>query len=95
MRTESGQLNQVADRMRARRRLLKMTQERLCGRLSDVTQGRWIAARKEIVHLEAGTRIVSDLEILALADALECSPSWLLTGQEDRPLTASPSTPYE
>ena len=82
MRTDEGHLNQIADRMRIRRRALKVTQEQLCGRLADVTGGRWIAARKEIVHLEAGTRIVSDLELLALANALECRPSWLLTGEE-------------
>jgi hypothetical protein len=81
LRTEDGRLNQVADRLRLRRRTLKMTQERLCARLADVTGGRWVAGRKEVVHLEAGTRIVSDLELIALAAALECAPAWLLTGE--------------
>jgi transcriptional regulator with XRE-family HTH domain len=90
LRTEDGQLNQIADRLRQRRRSLKMTQERLCARLADVTEGRWIAARKEIVHLEAATRIVSDLELLALADALECAPCWLLTGREPASFSLAP-----
>ncbi|MBB6050728.1 helix-turn-helix domain-containing protein [Armatimonas rosea] len=89
LRTESGQLNQIAERLRARRRVLKLTQEQLCGRLADVTSSRWIAARKEIVHLEAGTRIVSDLELLALAQALDCPPNWLLTGEEATPKTSA------
>lgn len=93
LRTQSGHLNQIAERMRTRRRVLKMTQERLCGRLADVTGASWVAARKEIVHLEAGTRIVSDLELLALAQALECSASWLLTGVETTPTSPNPNSP--
>lgn len=81
LRTESGELNQIAERLRTRRRVLKLTQEQLCGRLAGVTNSRWIANRKEIVHLEAGTRIVSDLELLALAQALDCSAGWLLSGE--------------
>jgi transcriptional regulator with XRE-family HTH domain len=82
LRADNGEMNQVADRMRQRRRALKMTQERLCGRLADVTQSKWLADRQEIFRIEAGGRIVSDVELLALAAALECSPCWLLTGAE-------------
>ena len=35
----------------------------------------------EIYRIEAGTRIVSDLEMLALAQALECRPMWLFLGE--------------
>lgn len=80
IRTEDGDLNQIKSRMRERRKKLKMTQEMLCGRVADVTAGRWVPARMDIVRIENGGRIVSDLELLALAKALECSPSWLLTG---------------
>ncbi len=80
LRSEEGKINQINERLRTQRRARKLTQEQLCGRLADVTDGRWIANRKEIIHLEAGTRIVSDLELLALAKALDCSPCWLLTG---------------
>jgi transcriptional regulator with XRE-family HTH domain len=81
IRTEDGALNQIAERLRSRRRVLKLTQETLCAKLATVSAGRWVANRKEIVHLEAGTRIVSDIELLMLAKALECSPCWLLTGE--------------
>ena len=76
-------MNQIADRLRQRRRALKMTQDRLCGRLSDVTDGRWIADRQEIFRIEAGGRIVSDVELVALAHALECTPCWLLLGDTE------------
>ncbi len=89
LRAENGEMNQVADRVRQRRRALKMTQERLCGRLADVTDGAWIADRQEVFRIEAGGRIVSDVELLALAKALECSPCWLLTGA-GTPITTAP-----
>jgi transcriptional regulator with XRE-family HTH domain len=91
LRAENGELNQVADLVRQRRRALKMTQERLCGRLADVTDGRWIADRQEIFRIEAGGRIVSDVELIALAKALECSPCWLLTGIDSKPTTPPPT----
>jgi transcriptional regulator with XRE-family HTH domain len=81
LRTPEGHLNQVADRMRIRRRSLKITQEQLCGRLATATEGSWVPARMDMVRIENGGRIVSDLEIFALAKALECSPTWLLTGE--------------
>jgi transcriptional regulator with XRE-family HTH domain len=81
IRTEDGDLNQIKSRMRERRKKLKMTQEMLCGRIADVTAGRWVPARMDIVRIENGGRLVSDLEILALAKALGCSASWLLTGE--------------
>jgi transcriptional regulator with XRE-family HTH domain len=89
IRTEDGALNQIAERLRSRRRVLKLTQETLCARLADVSSGRWVANRKEIVHLEAGTRIVSDIELLMLAKALGCSPAWLLTGEAVTTTTVS------
>lgn len=83
LRTQEGHLNQVADRMRSRRRVQKLTQEQLCGRLADATEGLWIPARMDIVRIENGARIVSDLEIFALAKALGCTPCWLLAGVND------------
>jgi transcriptional regulator with XRE-family HTH domain len=80
VRTAEGHLNQIADRMRSRRRVLKVTQEQLCGRVAGASEGRWVPARMDIVRIENGGRLVSDLEILILAQALDCSPAWLLTG---------------
>ena len=82
LRTHEGHLNQVADRMRSRRRAIKVTQEQFCGRVAESSAGMWVPARMDIVRIENGGRLVSDLEILALAKALGCSPCWLLTGTE-------------
>ena len=83
LRTAEGHLNQLADRMRMRRRSLKMTQEAFCGRIASVSEGLWVPARMDVVRIENGGRIVSDLEILTLAKALACSACWLLTGEGD------------
>lgn len=81
LRTADGKVNQVAGRVRTRRKALKLTQDALCARLALETEGRWNADRMEIYRIEAGTRIVSDLEMLALARALECRPMWLFLGE--------------
>lgn len=61
---------------------MKITQDALCARIAQVTNGKWIPDRQEIYRIEDGRRIVSDLEILALATVLECSASWLLIGDD-------------
>ena len=81
LRTPDGKLNQIASRVRERRATLRLTQDALCARLALNTDGAWNADRMEIYRIETGTRIVSDLEALALAEALECSPIWLLLGR--------------
>ena len=82
LRTSDGKLNQIAPRVKERRTDLKLTQDALCARLADVTNGAWVADRRDIFRIEDGRRSVHDLEILALAEALECTPTWLLVGQE-------------
>src|SRR5579859_2983895 len=82
LRTPDGKVNQIAVRVRQRRSLLKLTQDALCARLAVATDGGWNADRMEIYRIEAGTRIVSDLELLALAHSLECDPVWLFLGTE-------------
>jgi len=80
LRTSEGKLNQIAVRVRQRRNTLKLTQDGLCARLATATDGSWIADRMEIYRIETGLRIVSDLELFALAMALDCRVEWLLTG---------------
>ena len=82
LRAHNGHSNQIALRLKQRRTALKVTQEGLCARLAYVTGGAWNADRQEIVRIEAGGRIVSDVELIALAGALECHPCWLLLGDE-------------
>ncbi len=82
LRTNNGMLNQIAERVVERRRILQLGQDELCARIAHATNGAWNPAWQDISRIEHGTRLVCDLEILALAQALDCSPCWLLTGKE-------------
>ncbi|BDI31507.1 hypothetical protein CCAX7_35580 [Capsulimonas corticalis] len=80
LRTQDGKLNQVGLRIHERRTVLAMTQDEFCARIASATEAQWVPAWQDISRIENGSRLVSDLEILALAKALECRPGWLLTG---------------
>ena len=80
IRTPEGKLNQIAERVRQRRAELRLTQDALCARLATATDGAWIADRRDIFRIEDGRRSVHDLEVIALAQALECTACWLLSG---------------
>lgn len=92
-RDSSGKLNILGERLRQRRQAMKLTQDAVGARITVKTEGAWNAGRREILRIENGTRSVSDLEILALADALECDPCWLLRGDRDSESQASPTPP--
>lgn len=79
--TLNGLKNQIGDRCRLRRQEINLKQDALCGRLAMVTEGDWIADRREIGRIENGSRYVTTLELEALARALDVRASWLL--QED------------
>ena len=84
--TQHAKKNQIGARVRERRLALKLTQDAVCARLVTATDTLmdvpWIADDQEISKIENGNRTTTDLEILALARALECSACWLLLGQE-------------
>ena len=82
LRTDDDKMNQIGARVKERRRALGLTQDALCGRLALATNGRWNPDRRDVVRIEIGTRIVSDVEMLALAEALDCDACWLLVGLE-------------
>jgi hypothetical protein len=84
VRDGQGRMNQIAERMQQRRQELGLTQDGLCGRIADVTGGNWNPSRKDIGRCETGTRIVSDLEMLVLAEALSCDPCWLFLGDRQK-----------
>lgn len=80
LRAEDGQLNRVGGRVRLRRKELKMQQRSLLGWLAFVTGGGWNPTPQEVLRIENGTRTVTDTEVVALAQALDCDPCWLLVG---------------
>ncbi|MGI4791508.1 MAG: helix-turn-helix domain-containing protein [Janthinobacterium lividum] len=80
LRSANGAKNQVGERIQEWRKTTSLTQEVLCERIDTATTGEWEPDRKEISRIENGVRIVTDLEVLILAQALECDASWLLLG---------------
>lgn len=82
-RLRSGErMNLAGERVRQRRDELKLTRADLAGRLADNTDAVWNPAFPEIRRIETGQRIISDLELLALGQTLNCKPEWLLTGED-------------
>ena len=76
-------MNVCGTRVSESRNKLGLSQSDLCGRLATVTNGEWIGDRRDIYRIEKGTRKIADVELLALALALEVSPLWLLVGNKD------------
>lgn len=81
VRTQDGKINLVGQRVSIRRSELRIKQDELCARIATHTNGEWNPAWQDISRIENGSRIVSDIEIVILASALECAPAWLLTGK--------------
>jgi transcriptional regulator with XRE-family HTH domain len=74
-------MNQIGERLQAVREEQGITQDALCARLASHTNGEWNPGWQDISRIENGSRLVSDLEILALAAVVGCRPAWLLTGE--------------
>jgi transcriptional regulator with XRE-family HTH domain len=89
LRTPDKRQNLCGVRVRARRKELRLSQTMLCERLTRITDGHWNPSVYDLCRIEGGRRIVADVELPALAEALECSPCWLLIGQ------GSPAAPSE
>ena len=83
IRIMNDRMNVVGLRVRDRRTALDIKQDELCGRLAEITVGKWAPSRLDIYRIERGGRLVSDLEIIALAAALDCTTMWLLHGDQD------------
>lgn len=80
LRTEDRKLNQVGPRVRERRQALRLEQDGVCARIAVATDGEWNPAWQDLSRIENGARIVSDLEVMALARALDCDSCWLFSG---------------
>ena len=80
LRTQDRKLNQVGPRARERRLALRLEQDGVCARVAMATDGEWNPAWQDLSRIENGARMVSDLEVLALARALDCDPCWLFSG---------------
>ncbi len=76
----ADRMNVIGRRARSRRRELTLKQDQVCGRIAAATSGRWSPGWQDLSRIENGGRIVSDVEVLAIAQALDCDPCWLLVG---------------
>jgi transcriptional regulator with XRE-family HTH domain len=80
-------MNLIGLRTKERRELLSVSQDQLCGKVAEISQGAWIPTRHDIYRIEAGSRTVSELEALVLAVALDCELDWLVSGEmREQPL---------
>lgn len=82
LRSSSGTKNEVGPRVRDRRKVANLTPDELCARIIFDTDGQWDVGVQEIYKIEGGRRAVNDVEVLALARALQCSPCYLLVGED-------------
>lgn len=81
LRTPEGRANQCGLRVRERRRALRLKQDALCARIATATEGEWNPDRLEVLRIEQGSRSVTDVELGALARAMDCNLCWLLSGE--------------
>ena len=79
---EDGSKNMVGSQVRKARANMRLTLEAVCGRVADVTNGRWIPISQDIYKIESKRRSVTDIEAAALAAALECRIGWLMLGDK-------------
>lgn len=77
---ENGR-NLVGKRVQERRYALNLSQEQLAGRIADLTDGTLSIDYQVVYRIEAGTRLVTDIEAVILAAILEADLNWLLTGE--------------
>jgi hypothetical protein len=80
LRTQNNKLNQIGPRARERRQVLHLEQDEVCARVATETRGAWNPGWQDLSRIENGARMVSDLEVLVLAQVLDCSACWLLLG---------------
>jgi hypothetical protein len=84
LRTDDDRRNIVGIRVLERRLEFKLAQDVVCARIATASKGRWSPDRQEVYKIEAGTRTVTDLELIVLSTVLGKSANWLLTGDDPR-----------
>ena len=81
LRSAAGTKNEVGPRVKAQRKVENLDTDNLAARIRLQTEGAWDVGSQEIYKIEAGRRAVTDVELIALARALNCRPCYLLTGE--------------
>ena len=89
---KTANANGIGFRVQERREAGKWKQDAFCGRIAEVTKGNWVPDRFEISGIERRVRMVTDLEVHALAAALSVSPCWLLAGDTAEPIVWADDT---
>ena len=73
LRTSDDRMNLIGIRVRDGRKSLQWNQNALRDRIALATDGAWNPEWRNVVRIETGTRKVSDLELIALAEPLKCN----------------------
>ena len=74
----NGKKNICGERIKAVRKAKKLTQTDLAAQIQ--TRGIFMD-QISLSRIENGSRFVSDFELKCIAELLECSINWLLTGK--------------
>jgi transcriptional regulator with XRE-family HTH domain len=87
LRNADRRMNVAGIRVKECRLKQGWSQDVLCARIALATEGEWNPEWRDIVRLETGIRTITDLELLALAQALGCKTTWLLqlNGESEGP----------
>ena len=81
LRTPDGKLSAIGERLQQLRVEKNLTQEELAARIGVIAN--WTPLRESLNQMLRGERIIGDLEVCVIADAIECNPVWLMFGYGD------------
>lgn len=73
-------MNLIGERVRARRKALRMSRATMTARISLVSGGKWIPGTADLARIEGELRAVLTTELLVISEVLETSPVDLLGG---------------
>lgn len=71
-------MNLVGMTVKARRVALGRSRAEFITDLSNATSGRWAPSEADLLNIERRTRTVTDVELVALADALKTTAAALI-----------------
>lgn len=81
LRTPDGKLNAIYARLQMARDRSELTQSETATAIQ--LQSDWGPLREAVNRILRGDRLVSDIELCAIADSLNCNPVWLMFGYGD------------
>ena len=81
LRTPDGKLNAIYARLQFVRDQSELTQAATAAAIQNSSE--WEPLREAVNRILRGDRLVTDIELCAIADSLGCNPIWLMFGYGD------------